>query len=40
MEVNFTQYLAAADVGYTVVLYLWLMVSRSTCHNVCYSVTV
>jgi hypothetical protein len=28
MEVDFTEYLAAADVGYAVVLYLWLMVSR------------
>jgi hypothetical protein len=26
MEVDFTDYLVAADVGYAVVLYLWLMV--------------
>jgi hypothetical protein len=27
MEVDFTDYLAATDLGYAVVLYLWLLVS-------------
>jgi hypothetical protein len=27
MEVDFTEYLVPTDVGYAVVLYLWLMVS-------------
>jgi hypothetical protein len=27
MEVDFTEYLAAADLGWAVVLYLWLMVN-------------
>jgi hypothetical protein len=31
MEVDFTEYLAAADVGYAVVLYLWLMVRLLQC---------
>lgn len=31
MEVDFTDFLIAADVGYAVVLYLWLMVRAGTC---------
>ncbi|WIA14531.1 hypothetical protein OEZ85_003050 [Tetradesmus obliquus] len=36
MEVEFTDFLTAADVGYAVVLYLWLMVARTVTIGVFY----